>query len=161
MLAIDAFRQDAWTRQDPRLFHDRADLTPEWHRDHAVRMDYAHRHPVVETEVLAAAALGLTPDELHAIYRVHFPVMRQHEADTYYDANDRIAVTPSKALPGVGLPRKAIKDDISYAPRTRNGTQDGIGRPRISIPSRFFWQKAAIRIARPLGSKACVYRHEH
>ena len=40
--------------------------------------------------------------------------MRQYEADTWYDANGRIVFTASKGLPGVGLPRKAIKGDTSY-----------------------------------------------
>ena len=40
--------------------------------------------------------------------------MRQYEADTWYDANGRIVFTASKGLPGVGLPRKAIRRDTSY-----------------------------------------------
>ena len=40
--------------------------------------------------------------------------MRQYEADTWYDATGRIVFTPSKGLPGVGLPRKAVKGSTAY-----------------------------------------------
>jgi len=55
--------------------------------------------------VLVAIALGLTIDELCAIYRIQFPVLRQNENDTWYDRNGRIGFTCSNGLPGVGFSR--------------------------------------------------------
>ena len=81
---------------------------------------------MVEIDVLVAMALGLTLEELKTIYRVQFPVMRQYEADTWYDANGRIVFTNSKGLTGVGLPRKANKKDDAYSIETKDRKESGI-----------------------------------
>jgi hypothetical protein len=132
------FHQQRWTvtpiskRLSGQGFHPGANvlpqdffqnLTPEWQRNNALRTDYSRRQALLEIDVLVAQALGLTLDELLTIYRVQFPVMRQYEADTWYDQNGRIVFTPSKGLVGVGLPRKARKSDLA------EGTYYGIQSP--------------------------------
>jgi hypothetical protein len=103
----EAFRQQRWAKQDPRLPNEFfTNLTPTWQRDCALRTDYARRQALVEIDVLVARALKLTLEELITIYRVQFPVMQQYERDTWYDQNGRIVFTASKGLTGVGFPRK-------------------------------------------------------
>ncbi|AFY71949.1 hypothetical protein Pse7367_3723 (plasmid) [Thalassoporum mexicanum PCC 7367] len=102
------FNKDGWSKpDDPRLDQNFfANLSPTWQRDVALRTDYARRQALVEIDVLAAMAIGLTLDELITIYRVQFPVMQQYERETFYDKNGRIIFTTSRGLTGVGLPRK-------------------------------------------------------
>jgi hypothetical protein len=108
----DAFTDDAWTKDDPRLNADTdfSDLTGTWDWDTPLRTRYARRQALVELDVLAAQALGLTLDELQTIYRVQFPVLRKYEQNTWYDQNGRIIYTKNRGLPGVGFKSKKWKE---------------------------------------------------
>ncbi len=127
----EEFRRQRWLKCDPRLDNDFfRNLSPQWHRDCALRSDFARRQALVEIDVLVARELGLTLEELIAIYRIQFPVLRQNEQDTWYDARGRIIFTCSKGLTGVGLPRKKrqadLSDGISYGIRSPERTETGI-----------------------------------
>lgn len=100
------FVVDRWTKVDPRLRDTRfSAATNTWLWATPLRSDYERRQALVEIDVLVARALGLTLNELLAIYRIQFPVLQQNERETWYDRNGRIVFTVNRGLPGVGLDR--------------------------------------------------------
>lgn len=122
------FTKQSWSKTSILSNKTFKGLTSEWSRNIALRSHYERRQALLEIDVLAAQAIGLTLDELLIIYRVQFHVLFQNEADTWYDQNGRIIFTPSKGLVGVGLPRTARKSDlddgISYAITQYADTED-------------------------------------
>ena len=100
-----AYREETWSINDPRLAPWDT-LTEQWTHDIPLRNYFARRQALVEIDVVAAMALGLTLDELIMMYKIQFPVLQQNEQDTWYDVNGQIVFTCSKGLTGVGLDRK-------------------------------------------------------
>jgi hypothetical protein len=93
-----------WSLNDERLSTWPDSGTP-WSMSTPLRNPFERRQGLVELDVLAAIDLGLDIDQVCTIYRSEFAVLRQFEADTWYDSAGRIAFTSNVNL-GVGLDRK-------------------------------------------------------
>ena len=113
----ESYTEQMWTKIDPRLSNDRFRcLTREWRWSTPLRSDYERRQALVEIDVLTAMALGMTLEQFKTIYRIQFPVLQSYEADTWYDANGRIAFTNNRSLVGVGVDRQTWNYELKDAP---------------------------------------------
>jgi len=105
-------------------------LNEPWNSAVPLRTALSRRQAILELDVLVCIAMALSLSDLLTIYRVQFPVMRQYEAETYYDQNGRIIFTRSKGLSSVGLPRKTraadLRNGIHYGIQSDNRTENNI-----------------------------------
>ena len=124
-----SFCLDGWSKNDSRLCTEQfKSLTPEWTWASSLRIDYERRQALVEIDVLTAMALGMTLDQLKAIYRIQFPVLQSYEADTWYDRNGRIVFTNNRSLTNVGFSRPEWNEikDVKSGTFTRTIIDDAI-----------------------------------
>ena len=101
----EEYKQDSWSISDNRL-KDLSVLDKKW--DNTIKLSnyFERRFALIELDVLAAMALGLSLNDLELMYSIQFPVLQQNEDDTWYDQKGNIVFTCSKGLTGVGLDRK-------------------------------------------------------
>ena len=103
-----------FSKQDARLQSNET-VSHDWCKHNILVSDFARRQALLEIDVLVSMAFGLTLDELLNIYRLQFHILRNQEADTWYDANGRIIYTNNRALSGVGYERNVWETEIKDA----------------------------------------------
>jgi len=64
-------------------------ITPEWTYATPLRTERERRAALVEVDALVALWLGMSAEQLVAIYRSRYPVLADYEAQTWFDANGR------------------------------------------------------------------------
>ncbi|MBE1532604.1 Eco57I restriction-modification methylase domain-containing protein [Actinomadura algeriensis] len=86
-----AWTDEAWAVEWPGLagLNDSSVLTPTWNFDTPLRTERARRAALVELDAMVALWLGMTAEQLVAIYRSRYPVLSDYEAQIWFDANGR------------------------------------------------------------------------
>nr|WP_279164030.1 restriction endonuclease subunit M [Rhodococcus erythropolis] len=83
-----SFSVDFWTAQFS-LLSDLAVAEEEWTSMTPLRSDFERRGALVEIDALVALMLGLSADQLAAMFRAQFPVLRKYEYEMYFDSRGR------------------------------------------------------------------------
>jgi hypothetical protein len=83
--AYEGWANPEWPNLRPLAGH----LKPTWEYDTPLRTEYERRAALVELDALVSVWLGITADQLVAIYKSRYPVLSDYEAVTYFDANGR------------------------------------------------------------------------
>ncbi|MFI0037928.1 class I SAM-dependent DNA methyltransferase [Streptomyces mutabilis] len=79
-----------WANPDwPYLKPLAAGLKPTWEYSTPLRTEHERRAALVELDALVAVWLGITADQLAAIFKSRYPQLYDYESATYFDANGR------------------------------------------------------------------------
>ncbi|MER5359658.1 class I SAM-dependent DNA methyltransferase [Streptomyces sp. NPDC002785] len=73
----------------PNLAPLASSLTPTWQYDTPLRTELERRAALVELDALVSVWLGITADQLVAIYKSRYPVLFDYESEMYFDARGR------------------------------------------------------------------------
>ncbi|MET8134939.1 DNA methyltransferase [Streptomyces sp. NPDC005251] len=111
-----AWQQDTWAasgtwpKSTPTLAEG---VGPTWTRDTPLRTEFARRAALVEIDALVAVWLGISADELVAMYDARFPVLQQYEENMWFDAAGR-RIAKAHQQHGYGQPKDAWKKLSSH-----------------------------------------------
>ncbi|MGW5502601.1 class I SAM-dependent DNA methyltransferase [Streptomyces rochei] len=79
-----------WANPDwPGLKPLAAGLKPTWEYSTPLRTEHERRAALVELDALVSVWLGITADQLAAIFKSRYPQLYDYEAATWFDANGR------------------------------------------------------------------------
>ncbi|MGW7619744.1 class I SAM-dependent DNA methyltransferase [Streptomyces antimycoticus] len=66
-----------------------ADLTSTWSHNTPLRTDCERRAALVEIDALVSVWMGITAEQIVAIYKTRFPILHDYEDETFFDARGR------------------------------------------------------------------------
>ncbi|WP_460106621.1 Eco57I restriction-modification methylase domain-containing protein [Streptomyces sp. YKOK-J1] len=109
--ADDWAAKEVWPSGRPGLSMG---IGPGWTRDTPLRSEFDRRAALVDIDALVAVWLGISADELVAMYRARFPVLQQYEENMWFDAMGR-RIAKAHQQHGYGQPKDAWKQLSSHA----------------------------------------------
>ncbi|MFD7946868.1 Eco57I restriction-modification methylase domain-containing protein [Streptomyces sp. NPDC059744] len=112
----NSWQQEAWAAASewpPMTASLAQGVTAKWTPATPLRAEFARRAALVEMDALVAVWLGISADELVAMYQARFPVLQQYEENMWFDATGR-RITKAHQVHGYGQPKDAWKQLSSH-----------------------------------------------
>ncbi|WP_028961373.1 hypothetical protein [Streptomyces sp. UNC401CLCol] len=98
-----------WPTLKPLAEH----LKPRWEYSTPLRTEYERRAALVELDALVSVWLGITSEQLSAIYKGRYNVLLEYESEMYFDANGRKIARAFHAQ-GVGQAKDTYRELICH-----------------------------------------------
>ena len=80
---------EEWGYDWPHLAPLAVRLKSRWTEETPLRTEYERRAALVELDALVSVWLGISAEQLVAIYRSRFPVLSDYDLETFFDVNGR------------------------------------------------------------------------
>jgi hypothetical protein len=135
-----AFTAETWTSTEREHATQLGEVGPFWTPATPLRRAADRRAALVEIDALVALMLGVSADELCAIYRTQFPVLAGYDRRDYlYDAHGRLVPTSVRTAWRTQGDRLAVAD--------RTVTRPGVAPLTYQLPFTFYDREADLRAA--------------
>ncbi|WP_328563775.1 class I SAM-dependent DNA methyltransferase [Streptomyces coelicoflavus] len=99
----------SWPHLDPLTTH----LRPTWEYHTPLRTEFERRAALVELDALVAVWLGITADQLTAIFTGRYAVLHEYESGMYFDAKGR-KIAKAFHAQGVGQAKTDYADLLAH-----------------------------------------------
>ncbi|WCN04295.1 class I SAM-dependent DNA methyltransferase [Streptomyces sp. M92] len=105
----EGWANPTWMNLKPLAAH----LKHTWEYDTPLRTEYERRAALVELDALVSVWLGITADQLVAIYKSRYPVLFDYESEMYFDAKGR-KIAANHNTYGYGQTKQDYVDLMAY-----------------------------------------------
>ncbi|WBC08371.1 class I SAM-dependent DNA methyltransferase [Micromonospora sp. WMMA1947] len=125
---FDRLSRESWALDWPGL-SPLATARAEWTRETALRTERARRAALVEIDALVSVWLGVTANQLVAIYRSRYPVLADYDRGAWFDSKSR-KIAASHSTFGFGQTKEHHEQLMAYLDDPeRNRPPEGYAAP--------------------------------
>lgn len=117
-----------WAVQWPQLAPLAGGLASTWEYATPLRTERERRAALVEIDALVAVWLGVTADQLVAIYKSRYPVLSDYESETWFDAKGR-KIARNHNTYGHGQTKQDYEQFLAYDKGERPEPPEGYTAP--------------------------------